>query len=47
MQRVQMETKTMPELLNAEKAKLEANLGDVIDHYTKIAKIMLWPGVLL
>lgn len=42
-----METKTMPELLNAEKAKLEANLGDVIDHDTEIAKIMLWQSVLL
>lgn len=42
-----METKTMPELLNAEKAKLEANLGDVIDHDTEIAKITLWPSVLL
>lgn len=42
-----METKIMPEILNARKAKLEANSGFVIDHYTEITKIILWPGVLL
>lgn len=42
-----MEMKIMPEILSAEKAKLEVNSGSVIDHYTESTKIILWPGVLL
>lgn len=42
-----METKITPEILNAEKANLEGNLGSVIDDWTEITKIILWPGVLL
>lgn len=41
-----METKITPEILNAEKAKLEENSGSVMDHYTEIAKIILRPRVL-
>lgn len=47
MQRSTNGDKSMPEIFKAEKAKLEANSGSVIDHYTEIAKIILWAGVLL